>query len=261
MAGRKSATDPTRSLGLLWGSPARPGRSGLTVAAIVTSAVELADAEGLDAVSMRRVAERLGVGTMSLYTHVPTKTDLTELMMDATLGQLYEDPDQPATATGGWRGALTLVAERNWGLYRAHPWLLDVGAARPVLGPHTTAKYEAELRPLDGLGLSEVEMDSVLALVLTHVAGTARALVDVERTRRDSGLTDAQWWSVVGPVLDRLVDRHRYPVATRVGEAAAVQYDAASDPVHALSFGLDRILDGVAALVDSRRPPGGGPRK
>src|SRR5680860_659902 len=89
-AGKKEiAADPVRSLGLLWGTFNKPSRSGLTVEAIVAAAIEIADAEGIGAVSMRHVAERLNVGTMSLYTHVPGKKDLTELMVDASLGQLY----------------------------------------------------------------------------------------------------------------------------------------------------------------------------
>ncbi len=263
MAGKRtSAADPARGLGLLWGSHTRPGRSGLTVGAIVTAAIEVADADGMDALSMRRVAERLGVGAMSLYTHVPGRTDLVALMIDTALGSLYADVDEPSRAvatavtapakTAGWRAALELIAERNWELYGKHPWLLDVLDSRPVLGPHTTLKYEAELRPLDGLGLTDVEMDSALTLVLTHVTGTARALAGVARARTESGMTDAEWWLAHAPVLTTLVDPTMFPVAGRVGSASSEQYNAAGDPVHAFTFGLDRILDGVATLIATR---------
>ena len=253
MAGKKtSAVDPARSLGLLWRAAAAPGRSGLTVDAIVGAAIEIADAEGLDAVSMRRVADRLGAGTMSLYTHVPGKTDLTELMIDAALADLYPDVDAPTRDAPDWRGALTFVAHRNWDLYQRHPWLLEVGGARPVLGPHTTLKYETELHALDGVGISDVEIDSVLTLVLTHVSATARALAAVTRTREESGMTDTEWWTATAPLLATLIDGAKFPLAARVGEASSVYYDAASDPVHAMTFGLDCILDGVAALIARR---------
>ena len=249
---RESPPDPARSLGLLWRTQTRTGRGPLSVDAVVAAATQVADTEGLDAVSMRRLAEQLQVGTMSIYTHVPGKADLVDLMVDAALGELYADMDEPSRAAGGWRGALTLVARSNWDLYQRHPWLLEVDGTRPVLGPHTTTKYEAELRPLDGLGLTDVEMDSVLTLVLTHVQATARALVGVRRTTEESGMTDGEWWSATAPLLERLIDGRRFPVASRVGQSAGEAFDAASDPVHALGFGLECILDGVAALIGRR---------
>jgi AcrR family transcriptional regulator len=258
VAGRKEGVrDPARTLALLWGSrprSGRPGRSGLTVGAIVTAAVAIADAEGIEAVSMRRVAEQVGTGTMTLYSHVTGRDELTDLMTDAALAGLYDDVDAVASAAGGWRGSLRFVAAVNWHLYERHPWLLDVQNLRPVLGPHTIRKYETELRGLDGQGLTDVEMDSVLTLVLTHVAATARARVSDDRVRIRSGMDDDEWWDVSAPVLARLLDPTAFPVATRVGTASSEAYQGAGDPVHALEFGLDRILDGVAALVDGRVP-------
>lgn len=256
MSGRKgAAADPARSLALLWGSHGKLGRSGLTIRSIVATAIELADAEGLEAVSMRRVAERLRVGTMSLYTHVPGKAELVDLMVDTAYGQLYDDVDAPSSQPGGWREALEFVAARNWELYRRHPWLLHVVGARPVLGPNASLKYEAELRPLDGVGLSDVEMDSVLTLILTHVEGAARAKASVEQIQRETGMTDAEWWTVNAPLLDKVMDAVRFPVSARVGQAAGQEYDAASDPERAFAFGLERILDGIAGLITRRRQP------
>jgi AcrR family transcriptional regulator len=245
--------DPARSLALLWGTHGKVGRSGLTVEKIVEAAIDIADRDGLDAVSMRRIAEHLGVGAMSLYTHVPGKHDLIDLITDHVVGELYRDVDEPVRSGGGWRGALTHVAERNWELFQRHPWLLQLDRSRPVLGPNTTDNYEAELRPLDGVGLTDVEMDSVLTLVLTHVAGTAKALTAVKQTTSESGMTDAQWWSATAPILERLIDPTRYPVASRVGTTTGVEFDAASNPAHAMRFGLDRILDGIGVLIDQRR--------
>ncbi|WP_280506883.1 TetR/AcrR family transcriptional regulator [Nocardia farcinica] len=252
VAAPKNSSDPARTLTLLWGLHPKPGRKGLTVATIVAAGIEVADAEGLDAVTMRRVSERLGVGAMSLYTHVPGKTDLVELMHDAVLADLYRDPGEPAAA-GDWRAGLTLVAQRNWQLYQQHPWLLGLIGTRPVPGPHSIAKYEAELRPLDGLGLGDVEMDAVLTLVLTHVQGTARLAATSAATPADSQLTDPQWWDITGPILDRLFDPAKFPVAARVGAAAGSEHNAAVDPDHALGFGLERILDGIAELIERRR--------
>ncbi|WP_326637915.1 TetR/AcrR family transcriptional regulator [Streptosporangium sp. NBC_01755] len=254
-AKKASDADPARSLALLWGSHSKPGRSGLTVRSIVLAAIELANAEGLEAVSMRQVAERLEVGTMSLYTHVPGKGELVDLMVDTAYGELYADVDTPSRQAGGWRGAMGFVAARNWDLYRRNPWMLQVIDARSTLGPNASLKYEAELRPLDGVGLTDVEMDSVLALVLSHVQSTARAAANQERVRQESGMTDTEWWLSNAPLLDKIMDGTRFPVASRVGEAAGQAHQAISDPAHALTFGLDRILDGVAALIASRDHP------
>lgn len=252
--GRKNeqSADPARGLALLWGPRNKPGRSGLTIAAIVGAAIEIADAEGFEAVSMRNVANRLQAGAMSLYTHVPGKAELTDLMIDSAYGELYGDVDEPLRQPGGWREGLRLIATRNWELFQQHPWLLQIVGARPVLGPHASLKYEAELRPLEGIGLSDLEMDSVLTLVLTHVEGTARAQASVLRARRESGVSDAEWWVAVSPLLERVMQGAHFPVASRVGEAAGMAHQAAANPVHAFSFGLERILDGVEALIAKR---------
>jgi AcrR family transcriptional regulator len=252
-ARNETPSDPTRSLALLWGRGARTSRSGVTVPAIVDCGIGIADRDGIDAVSIRRIADVLGVGAMTLYTHVPAKADLIDLMMDRAVDGLYADPDEPSRA-GGWRPALELIASRNWDLYQRHPWMLEFFGSRPVLGPHTSLKYETELRPLDGIGLSDVEMDSVLTLVLTHVAGTAKMRTRLAAAGDESGMTDAQWWEVAGPLLGQFVDAAELPVSTRVGTAAGIAYNAAADPDHALHFGLARILDGITALITHRHP-------
>jgi AcrR family transcriptional regulator len=134
-AKKVSVADPARSLALLWGSHSKPGRSGLTIAAIVAAAIEIADAAGFDAVSMRQVAERLKVGAMSLYTHVPGKAELTDLMIDTAYGELYADVDEPSRQPS-WRDALEFIDVRNWDLYQGHRWLLQIVGARTGLGPN-----------------------------------------------------------------------------------------------------------------------------
>ncbi|SDW67712.1 regulatory protein, tetR family [Amycolatopsis xylanica] len=238
-----------RSIYLLWGHHPAPGRSGLTVTAIVGAGVEIADADGLDAVSMRKVAEHLGVGAMSLYGHVPGKEDLTALMVDSVCGELY-DHDIEAD---GWRAAMRYVAARNWALYERHPWLLDARSTRPALGPNVSRKYETELRPLDGIGLSDVEMDAALTLVLTHVESTARVHRGSARTKADSGMSDAEWWAVVAPVLEQVMAGADLALSARVGGAVGARFNAAQSAEHALAFGLDTILDGIEARISRGR--------
>jgi AcrR family transcriptional regulator len=241
--------DPARTLAVLWRTGDRTARTDLGVDRIVAAAVDLADTEGLDALSMRRVAERLGVGTMSLYTHVPGKAELLDAMVDA----VHAGTPRPDDVPGGWRGRLTRIAHDNRDLLLRHPWLLDVSTHRAVLGPHVAAKYDYELRAVDGIGLTDLEMDAVLTLVLGHVRAATRITVDADRTRRRTGLTDEQWWQAAAPFLARVLDPARFPTAARVGVAAGQAHGAAHDGDHAFTFGLDRVLDGIDALVRSRQ--------
>ena len=239
-------------MALLWGVGKKPGRGpkpGLSVERIVGAAIGLADADGLGALSMRRVADALGIGTMSLYTYVPGKAELIDVMLDAVMGELGE----PESLDGDWGAGLEWVARENWDLYHRHPWLLQVAAtSRPPLGPNVIAKYDRELRVVDGIGLSDVEMDSALALVLEHAQGAARRSLEATQAERSSGKTDDEWWRANEPLLSKVFDPERYPIAARVGRESSEVYQAAYDPRYAFEFGLQRILDGIEALVRER---------
>jgi AcrR family transcriptional regulator len=243
--------DPARSLALLWRTSERTSRKGrpeLSVERIVRAAIDVADAEGLQALSMRRVAERLGVGTMSLYTYVPGKPELFDVMLDT----VYGETARPEDATGGWRGRLEQIARENWALYLRHPWLLQIAATRPVLGPNATAKYDYELRAVDGIGLTDLEMDSVITLITGFVHGAARGAVEAAQAESQTGMTDEQWWAAHAPFLSLIADPGRFPTAARVGQAAGEAFNAAYSPEHAFEFGLQRVLDGIEALVSQR---------
>jgi AcrR family transcriptional regulator len=240
--------DPARSMALLWRTTERQGRSGLSVDRIVEAAIAVADEEGLGALTMRRVAERLGVGTMSIYTHVPSKAELIDVMLDTVLAEVVET-DLPA---GGWRQRLEQVARGLQALYRRHPWLLHVATTRPPPGPNVIAKYEYELRAIDGIGLTDVEMDAVVTLINDFVHGTVRVAIEAAEVEKRTGLTDEQWWYRQAPLLDRVFDPARFPLAGRVGSAAGEEHQAAVDPEHAFEFGLQRVLDGIEALVRTR---------
>ncbi|MGW4463960.1 TetR/AcrR family transcriptional regulator [Micromonospora sp. NPDC004704] len=238
--------DPARSMALLWRGPEKPApRSGLTVDRIVDTAIELADAEGLAALSMRKLAERLGVGVMSLYTYVPSKAELVDVMLDAVLGRM----DRPDEGDLDWRTRLEHIARENLTTYQRHPWMLEVAVQRPPMGPHLIAKYDYELRALSGIGLTEVEMDSVLTLLLGYVAGAARGTVEAAQVERRTGMTDEQWWAAQAPLLEQVLDPDRYPVASAVGSAAGEANQGAYDPNGAFEFGLERVLDGIEVFV------------
>ncbi|WP_410565900.1 TetR/AcrR family transcriptional regulator [Amycolatopsis sp. cmx-4-61] len=245
--------DPRRAIELLWGVSAPPRRGPkpkLATADVVRAAVALADAEGIEAVTIRRVAEQLGVSPMSLYTYVPGRAELLDLMTDHAHGELG-DPGEGLH----WRAALTAVAEEQWALLHRHPWLLEITTSRPALGPHSFAKYETELRAVEGIGLDDVEMDAAVSLVTGLVRTTARSSLDNARLVRATGLTDAQWWERAWPVLAGIpaADPARYPISSRVGQAAGEAHNAAENPAHTFRFGLARVLDGIEALISERQ--------
>ncbi|UOY03885.1 TetR/AcrR family transcriptional regulator [Blastococcus sp. PRF04-17] len=244
--------DPARSMALLWRRQAaggtRPGpRASLDVDRIVDAAVRLADREGLAALSMRRVAAGLGVGAMSLYTHVPGKGELVDLMLDTVLGELY--PDEAVVTSGGWRIRLRTVAHVNRDLFLRHPWARHVATGRPPLGPGLMRKYELELRAVDGLGLSEVQMDLLVTLVNGFVRGTVGGVQQRADHERATGITEDQWWAATGPYLAEVFDPERYPTAARVAPVAGEELPAAYDPQRSFEFGLDRLLDGIGVLI------------
>ncbi|GAB3493240.1 TetR/AcrR family transcriptional regulator [Nocardiopsis coralliicola] len=245
MSKPKGAPEVVRSIYLLWGRHPAPSRSGLDVGAIVAAGIELADAEGLSATSMRRIAERLSTSPMSLYSHVPGKDDLTALMVDSVLAGLYSDTEEPRRA-GDWRAGLHLVAERNLALYARHPWLLDVEETRTYLGPNMTLKYEAELGPLDGSALSDVEADAALSLVLELVAGSARTRREASAAQEGSGVSDAEHWAMAVPALEQVTEGLRLPRADRVGSAVGSSFAAPGSADFTLDFGLRMLLDGLA---------------
>lgn len=251
VAERLSGADPVRTLELLWRTgPASSGRGprpGLSVDRVVAAATGLADAEGLEALTMRRVAAELRVAPMTLYTYVPGKSELLDLMLD----DAYLRMTRGDTTGQPWRARLTAVAEENRALYSAHPWAAEVSTFRPPLGPGLMGKYEHELAALEDLGLTDVEMDAALTHVLGFVQSCARAAADAA-AQRSGPFDDQQWWAASAPLLERVLDPAAYPIASRVGSAAGETHGAAYSPEHAYEFGLARVLDGLAALVYRR---------
>ncbi|NYD36291.1 TetR/AcrR family transcriptional regulator [Actinomycetospora corticicola] len=236
-------TDPARVIALLWRTapPPRRGPSrGLTVDGVVEAATRLADTGGLEPLTMRALAGALGVAPMTLYTYVPGKAELVDLLVD----HAFLTMDRGGSAGPGWRERVQAVMEENRALYRAHPWIGAVDPGRPVLGPGTTAKYEHELGAFGGCGLSDVDRDAALTFVLDFVAASARA------EARSDPAGDEAWWAAAGPALAEVLDPSSYPLATRVGTAAGEAQRSARHPDAAWAFGTARVLDGLAALID-----------
>lgn len=265
--------DPRRTLDLLWGDGPRRTRGpkpGLTVETIVQAAIDIAGEDGIARLSMRRVADRLGVGTMSLYTYVPSKAELLDLMLDtvygeqvaairsATSGGTADDPHSPLAVD--WRAGLTARARADWDLYHRHPWIFQIAHGRGVLGPNELRAFEATLRLVDGLGLTGREMVAVVDLVAMYVGGAARFAVEAGQAPKATGMSDTEWWLARERILaEKMGDGSAFPTVVRVSKDGG--FDVAPDAedynkafaIDDFEFGLERVLDGVGGFIAGRR--------
>ena len=240
------------ALDLLWGTRERPRRGprpSMSLERIVTEAISLADAEGLANLSMQHLAERLGCAKMALYRYVPGKSELVALMVDAALGDPPEPPPQasptgrtPTSADQQWRTVLRLWATTIFARYRLHPWAIAATAGARPTGPHEMAWMETALAALAGTGLTGPERLDAVALLNGHV----RSLVQVTPVGQHD--LEAEMARQIGAALAAYPDR--YPQVL----AAFSESPPTAGRNNALDFGIDRILDGLAALIATREP-------
>ncbi|MER7579186.1 TetR/AcrR family transcriptional regulator C-terminal domain-containing protein [Kitasatospora sp. NPDC097691] len=242
------------------GASAAPGvrraRAGgdreLTRERIVATAVRVADAEGLAALSMRRVATDLGVATMSLYRHVPGKDELLRLMIDVAFG---EQP-LPQPPVSHWREGLEAIARLQWRIYRRHPWLAStMSFTRPVLAPDAALHTERSMAALSGLGLSWEEVAQASVALAAFVCGLAVHFEREAQAEQDSGLSADEWMERLGDEdHDRLMsDPERFPMFDAMNRGP--ELDLSLEAL--FEFGMARMLDGIEAVIERRRACGG----
>ncbi|SDU68150.1 GntR family transcriptional regulator [Jiangella alkaliphila] len=230
-----SARTPTRRTG--------PLPPTLTRAHLLRAAVAIADREGLDAVTMRRVAADLGVGPMSLYRHVATKDELVHHMVD----DVVRAAELPDPGPDGWRPKLELVARRQWALCRRHLWLpRAISFTRPLLIPGLAAYTEWTLRALDGLGLSPRTRLREALTLHALVINVGASLADEIEAEHETGVTLDRWRQAQQQRTGELLDG-RFPLL------AAAPVDVAPDLDGLFEYGLARHLDGFAVLLEQPR--------
>lgn len=238
--------DVHRSLAIMWAYDEAAGTRGpkpqLSVRRIVDEAIRVADTDGLEALSMRRVASELGVGTMSLYRYVPGKAELLDLMLD----RVSEVPED-ATLGDDWRTAMEAMARGMWALYTGHRWLPLVDQSRPVLGPNAMASFELALAALADAGLSDQERVAVITLIDSFVQGAARMVNAPILAERRTGITDHDFWQAQAPVMEAAMRTGAYPQMQRLTE------DSFAQPAEEFfEFGLTWLLDGLEVQVGRR---------
>lgn len=231
----------------LWGLRGTARRGGpkpaLSIERIVAAAIELADTGGLAALSMSRLAEKLGYTTMSLYRYVASKDDLLVLVLDAALGLPPETPD------GDWRAQSTAWAQALRAGYSRHPWMLELPISALPAGPNQLVWFDRGLTALAGTRLAEGEKASSVLLISSYVRTQAMLWLDLMRATESGRSPD---WAAV---VERLADPARFPAVARAVAAGIFVDDPDSPeryPDDEFDFGLQRILDGIEVLHRSR---------
>ncbi|MEU5028380.1 TetR/AcrR family transcriptional regulator [Streptomyces milbemycinicus] len=226
---------------LLWGPHAKPSRGPrptLDLDRIARAGIEIADTEGLAGVSMQRVAAQLGVTKMALYRYVPGKAELVALMVEAAIGPYPAQDPQPS----GWRGQLADWARCLFAAFQRHPWTLDATIGPRVMGPAELSWMERAVSALDGTGLSGAErMDAVVLLV-----GHVRGITQQARAAGPAGTPEAELSGILADLMR--AQGERFPALA----AAFASAEQTGGRDQAWEFGLQRILDGLAVLIDQR---------
>lgn len=234
-----------RGVALAWGVAADPQRGPkreMSVEKIVDAAVELADAEGLGAVSMAAVAARLGYTPMSLYRYVSAKDDLLLLMQEEATGL---PPEADADSTG-WRDRLSALFTAMVASYLRHPWMLDIPITGSPITPNSSAWIESSLVALADTPLTQEERVAVTLLVTGQARWYGTVLAGYASQARTTGMSPEQMTVREGALFDALISAEGYPALRTAVDAGAFISEA--DP---FQFGIERILDGVAAYLDA----------
>jgi AcrR family transcriptional regulator len=247
----QSGTGLPASIEAAWGVRARPNkgpRPALSLERIVAAAVRVATADGLQAVSMSRVAADLGVSTMSLYRYVAAKDELLALMADLT----FEAPPAARGPEESWRDGLSRWAWTELGVYRRNPWVLRIPISGPPVTPNTMAWLERGLDCLRDTGLPEGEKLSVMLLLTGFVRSQATLQADIAAAQAaGAAAPDPEMMFSYGRLMARLTSPERFPALHAV--LAAGVFDEPDDGDDEFAFGLERVLDGIETLIETRR--------
>lgn len=220
----------------------RSGRGpapSFTRAQVAEAAIRIADEQGMNAVSMRKVAAALGTGAMSLYRYVDNKDSLCLLMLDHIHGEVVlPEP------TGDWRRDLHTVAGHLRDTQRKHPWLARIAAGRPAMGPNMLVIFEYAMAALDGLGLTIDDMLGNFSLVASWVTGFVQEELAEAEARGNLGIDQAEWDRRMAASLETLLAGGAHPYLARV-----VREGADHDFDTRFERGVDRILKAVEASL------------
>jgi AcrR family transcriptional regulator len=233
-----------RVVELLWvpqqQAPVRGPKPRISLADVVAAGVAIADVEGLAALSMRKVASQLGVGVMSLYTYVPGRSELVELMIDHVYGEhAIPKPELP------WRERVEQWARETWRIYSAHPWLLDYNMARLPIGPSVLDVSEVLYTALKDAGFDGTENVAIFNLINWQLLGAARSMISDADEARHTGVSAEAYWDSRASFWGTYFDWNRYPTMAAIWEAGGFDDPAGWDFERMLA----RLLTGIEQLA------------
>jgi AcrR family transcriptional regulator len=259
---RSGEGQPDKTLALLWRNHRQPTaddnptdarrrgagrRPSLTVDDVVRAGIRLADEQGLAAASMGGLAKELGVGTMTLYTYVPAKELLLDLMVDQVLGE-RELPAPGEPRPDDWRAQVEIYSEQTRAMFQQHLWMSQVSAIRPPVGPGMLAAREYLLSALLGVGLGARETNTAALAVTTYIDSAASHEAESRLVERATGQTNDAWWYERNDLWETYFDVDQHPAMTTIWNAKGYQSSTREAATDSYRYGLDRLLDGIQAM-------------
>jgi AcrR family transcriptional regulator len=239
----------------IWARPQRTSRvtsSSLSQEQIVLAAIKVADVEGLGSVSMRRVANELQAGAMSLYRYVSTKDDLLDLMLDEVMGEVVADvPEGMSIASGDLRHDLERMGHGLRAQIHRHPWLPQLMSGRPAFGPNMVHCVEIAMSVFDGMELDADTTMNAIGVMNAFVYGFVQQELAEKEMQRQTGLSEQEWRARMAPYIQRLLETGKYPRLQKV-------IVEGSDPEdHTVEFvaQLKIIIDGMLASLPKKKRP------
>jgi AcrR family transcriptional regulator len=241
----------------IWARP-EPGvrRAGYTREQIARTALAIADGEGFEAVSMRRVASELGAGTMTLYHYVRNKDELMELVYDAMMAEVIVPDDELPSR---WRDALAEIARRTRAVWERHAWARDQPPG-VTIGPNGMRHFEQSMQAVAGTDLGWLDKVEIINMVDDYVLGYVLGQGEVGLTPEEA---KAKWVEPMSRYIDLQLAEGGFPNVRQMvdelgGTRAAIEtfVDTIGDPQH-FERGLGRLLDGIEKYVESQKPRSG----
>ena len=234
---------PKQAASLIWIRPERfhQERPVLSREQIVRVALELADTEGIDTISLRRIAARLQVSAMALYWYIERKEDVFELMIDAAYGEV----PLPEPGSRDWRSQFQAIAGQIRAMIHRHPWFASLIGHRAILGPNALRQTDYLLGIVSQLGFGMTTSMSLLAMFNAYIVGFVLGEMGETEAQRRTGLSLQEWQQHVAPyVQEQVIASGRYPHLTRY---LVESEERPSDEI--FLFGLTRLLEGIAAYA------------
>jgi AcrR family transcriptional regulator len=219
--------------------------------------MQIADEQGLGAVTMQAVSARLGFTTMAIYRYFPSKETLYDAIVDAGLGQ----PPRPREPRTHWREEVAQLAHAKRAMLCARPWLAELPFVVAPHGPNWLLWLEALADPLSRTGLAAADIGQMISIIEGYTRGASDTSISLAKARA-RGTSDAEWAAAVGADLGRAIGDPRFPAFAAVLTAPSTRKDRTMS--ESFDFGLQRVLDGIELYVNSSvgqasgRVPSGG---